>query len=133
MAPEPTYYIQISDPEEPERWHTVARVEGRALADEVIRLAQGTYMRATVTTESHFSARALSRSHLRRAGVPPERLTILAGDGDDPAADLATRRESPPDAWMLEGTDLDRDLEPRCVGLSAAARLDDCDEFVDLG
>ncbi len=67
MAPEPTYYVQISDPEEPERWHTVARVEGRALADEVIRLAQGTYMRATVTAESHFSARALSRSHLRRA------------------------------------------------------------------
>ena len=66
MPPEPTYYVQISDPEEPERWHTVARVEGRALADEVIRLAQGTYMRATVTAESHFSARALSRSHLRR-------------------------------------------------------------------
>jgi hypothetical protein len=66
MAPEPTYYVQISDPEEPERWHTVARVEGRALADEVIRLAQGTYMRATVTAESHYSARALSRSHLRK-------------------------------------------------------------------
>ena len=66
MPPEPTYYVQISDPEEPERWHTVARVEGRALADEVIRLAQGTYMRATVTAETHFHARALSRSHLRR-------------------------------------------------------------------
>jgi hypothetical protein len=67
MAPEPTYYVQISDPEEePERWHTVARVEGKALADEVIRLAQGTYMRATVTAESHFRARGLSRSRLRR-------------------------------------------------------------------
>ncbi|HXV96372.1 MAG TPA: hypothetical protein VD695_07470 [Gaiellaceae bacterium] len=67
MPPEPTYYVQISDPEEePERWHTVARVEGKALADEVIRLAQGTYMRATVTAESHFRARALSRSRLRR-------------------------------------------------------------------
>ena len=32
MPPEPTYYVQISDPEEPERWHTVARVEGRELA-----------------------------------------------------------------------------------------------------
>lgn len=63
---EPTYYVQISDPEEPERWHTVARVEGRALADEVMRLAQGSYMRATVTAESHYNARALSRSHLRR-------------------------------------------------------------------
>ena len=48
MPPEPTYYVQISDPEEPERWHTVARVEGRELADEVIRLAQGSYMRTTV-------------------------------------------------------------------------------------
>ncbi len=67
MAPEPTYYVQISDPEEePERWHTVARVEGRALADEVIRLAQGTYMRATVTAETRYRARALSRSHLRK-------------------------------------------------------------------
>ena len=41
MPPEPTYYVQISDPDEPERWHTLARVEGRELADEVIRLAQG--------------------------------------------------------------------------------------------
>ena len=66
MAPEPTYYVQISDPEEPERWHTVARVEGRELADEVVRLAQGSYMRATVLAESHFRARAVSRSALRR-------------------------------------------------------------------
>jgi hypothetical protein len=67
MAPEPTYYVQISDPEEePERWHTVARVEGRELADEVVRLAQGTYMRATVTAETRYRARALSRSHLRK-------------------------------------------------------------------
>jgi len=67
MAPEPTYYIQIADPEEePDRWHTVARVEGKELADAVIRLAQGSYMRATVTAESHYRARALSRSRLRR-------------------------------------------------------------------
>jgi hypothetical protein len=66
MAPEPTYYVQISDPEEPERWHTVARVEGRELADEVVRLAQGSYMRATVLAESHYRARAVSRSALRR-------------------------------------------------------------------
>jgi hypothetical protein len=66
MASEPTYYVQISDPEEPERWHTVARVEGRELADEVVRLAQGSYMRTTVMAESHYSARALSRSQLRK-------------------------------------------------------------------
>ena len=69
MPPEPTYYVQIADPEEPERWHTVARVEGRELADEVIRLAQGSYMRATVLShevERSFSALAISRTKLRR-------------------------------------------------------------------
>ena len=41
MPPEPTYFVQIADPEDPERWHTVARVEGKPLAEEVVRLAQG--------------------------------------------------------------------------------------------
>jgi Ala-tRNA(Pro) deacylase len=64
---EPTYYVQFQDPaEEPERWHTIARVQGRELADELVRLTQGSYMRATVTT--HYLSRALSRSALRRAG-----------------------------------------------------------------
>jgi hypothetical protein len=66
MPPEPTYYVQISDPEEPDRWHTLARVEGRELADEVVRLAQGSYMRTTVLAESHYIARAVSRSQLRK-------------------------------------------------------------------
>jgi hypothetical protein len=65
---EPTYFVQIADPEEPERWHTVARVEGKELADEVVRLAEGSYMRTTVMAESHYRARALSRSRLRRDG-----------------------------------------------------------------
>jgi len=64
MPPEPTYFVQIAQPEEPERWHTVARVEGHELADEVVRLAQGSYMRTTVI--SHYLARAVSRSQLRR-------------------------------------------------------------------
>ena len=66
MPQEPTYFVQIADPEDPERWHTVARVEGRELADEVVRLAQGSYMRTTVMAESHYLARALSQSKLRR-------------------------------------------------------------------
>lgn len=66
MTVEPTYYVQFADPEEPEHWHTIARVEGRPLADEVVRLAQGSYMRTTVVT--HYAARALSRSALRREG-----------------------------------------------------------------
>jgi hypothetical protein len=69
MPPEPTYFIQIADPEEPDRWHTVARVEGRELADEVVRLAAGSYMRTTVMAESHYAARAVSQSRLRRDGV----------------------------------------------------------------
>ena len=64
---EPTYFVQICDPEEePERWHSVARVEGRELADEVVRLAQGSYMRTTVMAESHYLARAVSQSALKR-------------------------------------------------------------------
>jgi hypothetical protein len=66
MSVEPTYYVQFQDPEEPDRWHTIARVQGKPLADEVIRLAEGSYMRTTVVT--HYSARALSRSALRRDG-----------------------------------------------------------------
>ena len=68
MPPEPTYYVQIAEPDEPDRWHTIARVEGRELADEVVRLASGSYMRTTVITESHFLARAVSRSQFRREG-----------------------------------------------------------------
>jgi hypothetical protein len=67
MPPEPTYFIQVADPEEPDRWHTIARVEGRELADEVVRLAQGSYMRTTVI--EHYAARAVSQSRLRRDGV----------------------------------------------------------------
>lgn len=69
MPPEPTYFVQIADSEEPERWHTIARVEGRELAEEVVRLAEGSYMRTTVMAESHYAARAVSQSRLRRDGV----------------------------------------------------------------
>lgn len=62
---EATYYVQFSSPEDdPERWHTIARVEGKALADEMVRLVEGSYGRTTVTF--HYSGRALSRSALRR-------------------------------------------------------------------
>jgi hypothetical protein len=67
MPPEPTYFVQIAAPEEPERWHTIARVQGRELADEVVRLAAGSYMRTTVI--EHYTARAVSQSRLRRDGV----------------------------------------------------------------
>jgi hypothetical protein len=62
---EPTYYVQFRDPdEEPDRWHTIARVLGRERADEVVRLAEGGYMRTSVT--SHYLGRAVSMSALKR-------------------------------------------------------------------
>jgi hypothetical protein len=65
---EPTYYVQFSSPvEDRDRWHTIARVEGRLLADEMVRLVEGSYGRATVTY--HYAGRALSRSALRRGGA----------------------------------------------------------------
>ena len=65
---EATYYVQFSSPvDEPERWHTIARVEGKPLADEMVRLVEGSYGRVAVTY--HSSGRALSRWALRRAGA----------------------------------------------------------------
>ncbi len=41
---------------------------------------------------------------LATAGVPRERITIFSADGDDPAADLATREDEPArGAWLLPG------------------------------
>ena len=65
---EATYYVQFSSPvDDRERWHTIARVEGKALADEMVRLVEGSYGRVAVTY--HYSGRALSRSALRKAGA----------------------------------------------------------------
>jgi hypothetical protein len=65
---EATYYVQFSSPaDDSGRWHTIARVEGRRLADEMVRLVEGSYGRTTVTY--HYAGRALSRSALRRDGA----------------------------------------------------------------
>jgi len=62
-----TYYVQFRDPEEESgRWHTIARVDDRPLAEEIARLAQGAYGRATVIT--HYTARTVSRSALEDEG-----------------------------------------------------------------
>lgn len=64
----PVYYVQFSSPaDESSGWHTIARVEGKALADEMVRLVEGSYGRTTVTY--HYSGRALSASALRRDGA----------------------------------------------------------------
>jgi hypothetical protein len=60
-----TYYVQISVPEEEfERWHTIAKVDDRLLAEEMTRLAEGSYGRVHVT--EHYAARAMSRSALEK-------------------------------------------------------------------
>lgn len=63
-----TYYVQFRDPDEdPGRWHTIARLDDRPLAEELARLAQGSYGRTTVTT--HYTARVVSRSALEHEGT----------------------------------------------------------------
>jgi hypothetical protein len=65
--PSATYYVQFAAPDEDGRpWHTIARVEDRELAEEIARLARGSYMRTNVT--SHYDARAVSRSKLDHEG-----------------------------------------------------------------
>jgi hypothetical protein len=58
-----TYFVQFSEPEDPGRWHTIARVDNQELAREIARLSEGGYKRTTVT--SHYVGRAVSRSALR--------------------------------------------------------------------
>jgi hypothetical protein len=59
-------------------------------------------------------------AHLRQfadlissAGIAPDHLVVLSGDGSNPAPDLATREPEPDNAWLLQGTRLEsllRDL-----------------------
>ncbi len=66
--PSTTYYVQFAAPdEEGHPWHTIARVPDRQLAEEIARLARGSYMRTNVT--SHYDARAISRWKLEREGA----------------------------------------------------------------
>jgi thiol-disulfide isomerase/thioredoxin len=51
---------------------------------------------------------------LHTAGVPTERITVLAGDGSDPTPDLAVRVESiGAEYWRLRGTPVEGKLLPR--------------------
>lgn len=50
---------------------------------------------------------------LHSAGVPAERITVLAGDGSDPTPDLALRvAPSATEYWRLRGTPLDGAFKP---------------------
>ena len=58
--------------------------------------------------QSHLIHLRLLVKVLRQAGVPEGRITILSGDGPDPAADVALREAQPEaDFWLLGGTRLE--------------------------
>ena len=53
---------------------------------------------------------------LHTAGVPSDRITVLAGDGSDPEPDLILREEGlGPEAWRLTGTAAEEYFSPRQV------------------
>lgn len=59
--------------------------------------------------QSHLMHVRLLVDILREAGVPDSRVTILSGDGADPAADVALREVQPEeDFWLLTGTRLEQ-------------------------
>ena len=59
--------------------------------------------------QSHLMHVRLLVDILREAGVPDRRVTILSGDGPDPAADVALREVQPEeDFWLLTGTRLEQ-------------------------
>jgi hypothetical protein len=66
---EATYYVQFATPDEPGRWHTIARLDHRGLANEMARLAGTSYLRTTVTPATYYHGRVVSRSALRRGGA----------------------------------------------------------------
>jgi len=47
---------------------------------------------------------------LSAAGVPRDRIIVLASDGGNPAPDLATRAPEPAYTWLLQGTSVDPEL-----------------------
>ena len=82
----PTYYVQFASPEEvghpsaaaTSRWHTIARVNDRMLAEEIARLAETGYLRTTMPTR--YVSRVVSRSALRREGGLPHADWQLGSD-----------------------------------------------------
>jgi len=62
----------------------------------------------SVNYQSHLSHLRLLVKVLGEAGVPARRITILSGDGPNPAADVALREAQPEeDFWLLGGTRLE--------------------------
>jgi hypothetical protein len=61
--------------------------------------------------QSHLLHLRSLRELFVRAGIPAERISVLASDGADPAPDLATRELQPEEEfWRLSGTRIERRL-----------------------
>ena len=98
---EATYFVQFreQDGEPSLRWHTIACVHDRELADEIAQLAESAYFRVTV--DPHHVGRAISRSALRREGALQHAEWELGmgrhreyGDGLRARAELNLRRRA---------------------------------------
>lgn len=66
--------------------------------------------------QSHLLHVQYLHAMMERLGVAPERMTVLASDGEDPGLDLATRDLQPEvDFWLLEGSRLEAPLRTPVV------------------
>ena len=52
-------------------------------------------------------------ARLEARGIPRERIYVFSADGQDPAADLATRQPLPPGFWLIEDLPVGNQLKPR--------------------
>ncbi len=74
-----------------------------------------------INYQSHLVHLKELRALLLGSGVRPGQLSILSGDGEDPAPDLATREAQPEaDFWRLAGTRVGRRLDTPVTTVSSA-------------
>lgn len=95
-----------------------------------------------INFHSHLSHLEKLVALLDRAGIPRDRVTVLASDGDSPQPDLASSDEQPEGFWLIEPTALGSRLAPRPklidsrlpgVKLAPATRASVQRTFLDLG
>jgi thiol-disulfide isomerase/thioredoxin len=74
-----------------------------------------------INYQSHLVHLKELRALLLASGVRPGQLSILSGDGDDPAPDLATRETQPePDFWRLASSRVGRRLDTPVTPVSSS-------------
>jgi thiol-disulfide isomerase/thioredoxin len=82
--------------------------------DQVVAVLVNGGARKELNYQSHLEHVRSVVKLLGENGVPPEHIAIFSGDGQDPAADLATRALNPrPEFWLLPGSGPGGALRPR--------------------